>query len=678
MKIPQDGLWKVVQKSEKGLNLLATRNVVMDRLGYVRLAERVMTYYDETNDADFGVPLAAYFDNGLDKLMTTGHIFNIDPTGEPTGSDDGGANVPTSLGFDSSAEMFNGSWAVSESADIHSFDGSAWTDQSVSLTSGVRHPMWNMKSNNTLCVGNGAAVKQFNTSYSETTNLALPAGQEVVAGAYNRNLNAILTWDDDGREAWFYIWDGATAAANYAYPIGSNRGYFVAPYKDTFVFLTGAGEILYWTPAGLEQLGVLPIFLTSALFGDDNSLNDVAFDKSVLVDGPRILFNISSEAASKNSEKYGFSPLMPAGIWCYDPDVGLYHRNAPGGAKIVSDTIPTTDVDISTNIITVGAAPAVGTEAIYFDFQSTSIPELVSGQRYFVIYVDATHIKLATSRANALAGTAIDLTGTGNSFQWLAFLPQSDFGQLESGNGAGLVCFNGPSTEDDLCDRFSLGGDFPSVVASTQISRIAMTLKVGENRGSITTQKIYASGKTEHWDKIIVKARNLVNPDDKIIVKYRCKEDASMPVASTTGTSAGEGTWTAADTFTTTVDLTAVKAAFDAGEAYEVGITVGAGSGYLAHILAISVNAGTWTVQIDESIRNISATNTMRFWIDNWLKLATATDGETSMTSASNPDGIEFPIDQDSKFIQFKIELRGRNVEIEELEIVNSTAEPAL
>ena len=46
----------------------------------------------------------------------------------------------------------------------------------------------------------------------------------------------------------------------------------------------------------------------------------------------------------------------------------------------------------------------------------TTIPQVAVATDYFAIYVDATHIRLATSRANAIAGTYINITaqGTGN------------------------------------------------------------------------------------------------------------------------------------------------------------------------------------------------------------------------------------------------------------------------
>lgn len=45
---------------------------------------------------------------------------------------------------------------------------------------------------------------------------------------------------------------------------------------------------------------------------------------------------------------------------------------------------------------------------------TTTLPAGLSlATNYWLIVVDASHVKLATSRANALAGTAVDITGAG-------------------------------------------------------------------------------------------------------------------------------------------------------------------------------------------------------------------------------------------------------------------------
>lgn len=83
-------------------------------------------------------------------------------------------------------------------------------------------------------------------------------------------------------------------------------------------------------------------------------------------------------------------------------------------------TIPTSAVTIAAETITYTAhGLATGAAVAYNNGGGTSITGLTSGTTYYVIRVDANTIKLATSSANATAGTAIDLTGTGNNAQYL-------------------------------------------------------------------------------------------------------------------------------------------------------------------------------------------------------------------------------------------------------------------
>lgn len=678
MKIPlRDNLgrrrWTVDQSSDQGLQILATKNIDFDKRGYATLAARTISIYNNSDDADFDLPMGSYYSGGLKRIATSDDVFIAainDST--PSLTQDTGTDVPTGMGFDSSACIFNGEWAVTENADLTTFDGSTYTDRSVTLTSGVRHPVCEMKSNRTLLIGNGAQVKQFNTSYTEGTNLSLPAGLEVVAIAYNRNQAAIVTWDDQNEEAWFFIWDGATAAANYSFPMGSNRGYMVLPFEDGFVIFTGAGKWLQYVSGGLKEIAGLPSSFTTAVLGDEDDLADIAFDTSAIVDNGKMLFNLTAVVSSKNSEPNDYFPTQPSGVYCIDPEIGAYHRHALSGAKLVVDVIPTADVNTTDDQITVTAAPETGTEVVYNATGSTVLGGLEDTGTYFVIKVDATTIKLASSRTNALAGTAINLTGTGNNNQVLWFLIASDFGQLYVSNPAGLIARTGPSDTQSIFNQYILGGRVPIVSATTDVYMLDVVSKYGENRGWILTQWVQGDSLNDLWEKICVKARGLVDDLDKIVVKYRLAPNANLPIIGVSNVA----TWVDANTFTTTEDLSAVKTAFDASDvdgAYEVEFIAGAGSGYTAHITGISEAGGTYTVNIDEDIKNIAASDTAFFVIENFLKLKTIED-ESAMSSSSNPNYSEFPIGKDWKEIQFKIELRGRGgrVQLQELDIVNT------
>lgn len=696
MKIPilrtENGtpIWRVDQESDRGFVVQATRNIHFDKRGIASLANRTINFFDTNDAAGFEVPIAFYITSGrLEKIAPNDDVpYSVDINdASPTISQDAIANQP-SLSLNSSGVMYNGEWFVSETADLNSFDGSAWTDESVSITSGVRHPLAVHQGNNSLMVGNGPQVKQYNTSISETTNLTIPGDVEVVGIAYNRNLAAVVTWNSEGQEAFLYIWDGATAAANYAYSLGSGRAYFIVPWMDTFATLTGLGELLQWTNTGLTRLAALPCFYTSAILADLNDRVDVAYDTSVLVDGERILFNIVGIVDSKGSEPYDYFGNQPSGIWCYDKDVGLYHRHAPASAKLLKKTVATAAVDVSTNIITSTNVPATGTPFVYAGTSATIDP-LVINTLYYVIQLSSTTFKAATSRANALAGTAVDLTAVtaASNFSFL-FFPEEDFGQLAADSVGGVLGKLGAQEANTSESNFTIfekygygAGALPyHFVSGADVDSFGVVMDRSENRGWIKFQKFYAENLTDAIQKLYVRARHIWTEHDKVLVKYRTSEteDKNMPIVART--SATVGTWVSATQFTTPCDLTNVKAALDADPLakYQIEFIYGAGAGYLAHIESLSESGGTWTVNIDETIRNIAASDTCYFRIDEYRKLLTA-ENAAAITSASNPDYTEFPIAKAGKWVQFMVELRGHpGVALEELEIPNIGLKPGI
>ena len=81
------------------------------------------------------------------------------------------------------------------------------------------------------------------------------------------------------------------------------------------------------------------------------------------------------------------------------------------GVGIGSHQIVTTSIDYAENSITIPAHGFTAGELVEYDTAGqTAISPLSSGTPYYVIPVDGNTIKLATSSANATAGTAIDLT----------------------------------------------------------------------------------------------------------------------------------------------------------------------------------------------------------------------------------------------------------------------------
>ncbi len=81
-------------------------------------------------------------------------------------------------------------------------------------------------------------------------------------------------------------------------------------------------------------------------------------------------------------------------------------------------TVATSSVGTSNNDIAItGHGKATGTPVYYNNGGGTTLAGLTNNTAYYCIKIDDDTFKLATNLANANAGTAIDLTGTGNNAQ---------------------------------------------------------------------------------------------------------------------------------------------------------------------------------------------------------------------------------------------------------------------
>jgi microcystin-dependent protein len=81
-----------------------------------------------------------------------------------------------------------------------------------------------------------------------------------------------------------------------------------------------------------------------------------------------------------------------------------------------------TSVDTGTETITVREQQTIETGlALVYTTSGSPIGGLTSGTTYYAIRVSSTQLKLATTRANAVAGTAINLTSVGSGTQQLTY-----------------------------------------------------------------------------------------------------------------------------------------------------------------------------------------------------------------------------------------------------------------
>lgn len=177
-----------------------------------------------------------------------------------------------------------------------------------------------------------------------------------------------------------------------------------------------------------------------------------------------------------------------------------------------------------------------------------------------------------------------------------------------------------------------------------------------QKAGSFITSKIFSPNISDIWQKIYLRFRKFLNATDKIVIKYRTKEDE--PTEATI-------TYTSTTTFTVpTASFTTAPAVGD-----EVEIIQGIGAGRTAHITVVTTSAPNYAITVDETITG-ATTQTAKARFQTWKKIGSY--------NAQTDDFIKFPITEGntSTWIQFKVWMlwTGKN-ELYDLTISNKVNE---
>ena len=172
---------------------------------------------------------------------------------------------------------------------------------------------------------------------------------------------------------------------------------------------------------GLQNNDTVFIDFTSGGAGDGH------YTVSNRSDGAFELAGNSSSGTISGGETCTYTPArFGEGVWeevaAPGIEISLDKDTMPLQIKKVdgstTNTIATSDVNTSTEVITINNHGMLTTQAVtYSNGGGTTLAGLSDGTTYYVIKVDANSIKLATSAGNANSGTAINLTGTGNNAQ---------------------------------------------------------------------------------------------------------------------------------------------------------------------------------------------------------------------------------------------------------------------
>lgn len=222
-----------------------------------------------------------------------------------------------------------------------------------------------------------------------------------------------------------------------------------------------------------------------------------------------------------------------------------------------------------------------------------------------------------------------------------------------------------PLYESDKADENYLQSDFFVGYSyksnnTTTVSAVGVNNKrnLKSNGTSFTVASLFitpffeAEQIIENWQKFYTRI-----DCDKILVSYRTKE--YTPIEANI-------TWVNTTSFTTTsTDFATIKTNFEAGIQYEFEGLQGDGGGQIAYITAITENAGTYTITLDQTITG-ATTNTARARFDRWTKIGEFT-GDDEVPS--------FKPDKKSSKIQLKVYSLG-DLSVENYIIKSEVQEP--
>lgn len=657
LNIPNENkTFQVSTSSDLKGNVIVTKNMNFDEEGYISLSGATKAFLNEGIDANFDQASVVIYNGDQENyfMQTWDQPYNINTSMLSVAPTENTSTDNPAGGSTTDACWFGDKLVVAENTDVKYFDSgtNAWVDTNISLTavsfSNARHIVRNFRNLGYLAISNANTVRLYSDMSATPTlvrTLTLPADMAVTCMVYfNQNLY-IGTESPYGGEAYMFTWNGTGTAWQNAFKVDATEIFDICVFKDTPVLFLSSGEIVSFNGSGFSQLCAFPIFYTNRVLGQIRH-NTLKANSDVLY---------ISFADSQNTDFVILN--QPTGIWCYDPLVGLYNKYSFSISTIIKEDIATTAVNTGTGQITTTNNWVTGTEVYYRDNGGTTLGGLTDETKYFVINVDSTHIKLATTLANANAGTSITLTGTGSNSQDLVFFPKTDYGatnHLERSMAFTTIDINvtypqygtdliwsAEMNSRTLANNYGFGGAVSNYV---------------EARGYYITPKAFSTGVTDKYNTFVLKWKPMQNELDKIIIKYRTTDDSRDVIDTNSGN--WQITWTSSTTFTTTTTDWADAVAGD-----EVEVLSGAGGGLLAHISTISENAGTYTVTIDETFTDYSSGDKAVAVFRNWIKWKTITT-----SSSENTYGyLAEQLGAEGKFIQFKIECRGLGVKIEEL-----------
>lgn len=682
MRLPTGaGGWIVKHGADFFADIVKTKNLSFDRKGLIQPARKPISLYNANDDVNFAKVTAIVPDdtNGLYYVLTSGRMFQV--TASPlaivsVSTSSNSFNPSFVSGSDGVFFVGNGSVSTLHvSADTivtnytQAANGYFSPGRITGLSSAYPHPLAVFEDRLELSVGNGNVVQNYNSGYTNNASsapftLTIPGEYVVTSLRWKGGVMYVGTRHIYGGEAKVFLWDGKGTTAPAGHGVGASWVYSMCDYQGTVAVLTSAGQILLWNGSGFTELDHFPVYETPYSWEANASVAASAFgnvsNRGMQAFGNLIYINIKGDVSLNAGDYPGpYLPQQPSGLWVYEPGVGLYHRAGHQYDKYQTLTITA----LSANTLTTGTH-SLATGDPLLAHSVANITGLTQYQTYFCIKVTATTMKLALSRADALNGFAITLSGS-PSGDTLRADTTASYGQTFDTN-AGAV---GPMTKTlprPFYGTEVLYGCEPMDPTGSTI-RSLNSLGNQANRGYFVTSPIRAANINDMFSKIVLLISELLYDADAVVLKYRLKRHAGSPTPARIG-AGGLAVWASATTFTIDSTLKDCRSVVVGDEAEVVS---GSAAGCLSKVTAISGTSGTITFTIADA-QNVTVGDKSEIIFEDWITLNTFTKSSNNIDQGFienvTGDGTR------NSMVQFKIELRGYDLKVRATESVSTPA----
>ena len=673
---PEDRRLIQTNKNDFSGNIFSTKNINLES-GYISLSSGVATVTEEDGDDDDldEFKQITSLKLGDDELIVKGSDYFKVTSSSDVGYEDfiKAFSSTTSTPDPNSRDdliYFKEQWIASEEtsngAKVYRLDESddTWKEVS-SFSSREDEPiiLEPFDVHNGLMIARENLVKLYDSDLSLDETLTIPDNYYVTAIDTIGSLAYIGTHNTNGNGKLF-IWDGNETTANNSFSVEQGSIVAVINHDSSIYVIVSDGRILRFNGGGFDFIANWPVYFTQYNWG----LAIENIKNSIITDGEHIYTNTTGEIWQRNPEDY--LPNQPGGVWKFRAENGLYHNHALSRTLISIEEVDTlSDVSLTNHTITVAEAPPTGTPVRYDERGSGALLSNVNW--YYVIKVDGTTIKLATSRKKAFAGENIELKYQGNTSQKLIFYTEKDYGQLRATSQA-ILLIPPISRVGEYAEKIIFAGN---VGPDNNEGRLCVVPPGLYNRGYFTTPKLYSINEEETYQPVAIKHLPL-KEDDEIVIKYKTKEYLGLPTKTRLSITIELGaTWKSTSTIEIDTDVSASNYLTQDLSMVEIGdeieIIDGIGSGQLFHIADIAEAGGVYTFTLDEECYFAVVDERIGIIIDRWTKLGT-------INSENQNEKTNYKINETGKFIQLKVELRGQGTTIQEVQIGNETYLPVL